>query len=140
MSLKEVVELLQNIAQSQPAVNSVSAGSIYTNLNANPSQKYYNINISSTTHRSDLEWFYWGFNIFCTDRLKDDESNRLQIQSEAIEILQNILRTFIETTGSELYDEIVYTVFTERFVDYCGGAYAQVRIRIPVDYICEEQY
>lgn len=140
MTLQEVVQTLTNIANSQPAVNSTTEGSIYENLNANPSQKYFNINISSTTHRCDMEFYYWGFNIFCSDRLKDDESNRLQIQSEAVEILKNIIRTFLDIVDCELYDEAVFTPYTQRFTDMCAGCYVQVRFKIPVDYVCEELF
>lgn len=140
MTLREVVNMLMNIAESQPAVNSVTEGSVYENLNANPSINYYNVNISQTNHRSDLEADYWQFNIFATDRLKDNDSNRLQVQSNAIEILRNIIKSFLDITGCDLYDEVVFTPFTERFVDVCAGAYAQVRFRIPVDYQCSELY
>lgn len=141
MTLFEIVTTLSGISESQPAVNSVSEGSIYTNLNANPSLRYYNVNISQTDHRDDMEFDYWGFNIFCTDRLLDDESNRLEIQSTAIETLKNIIRTFIEQAdGVEIYDEIIYTTFTQRFTDLCAGAYATVRFKVPIDYICEELF
>lgn len=140
MTLKQIIDLLTNISSQQPAVNSVSEGNVYEALNANPSQKYYNIHITQTNHRTDLETDVWCFNIFCTDRLEDNEANRVQIQSNAIEILKNIIRTFIETVDATLYEDIIITPYTEHFKDYCAGAYVQIKFSVPESYTCEEVY
>ena len=140
MTLYEFTHILMGIAESQPAINSVTEGSIYQNLNANPSLRYYNCNISQIEHRQDDEFFYFGYNIFVTERLLDDESNRLEAQSTAIETLKNIIATVLEEHDVYLYDEILYNTFTQRFVDMTAGAYATVRFRVPLSYLCEEVF
>lgn len=138
MTLYEVVNGLKSIAITQPNVRTTGDGSIYTFMNGNPSSKYCVVFISQTSHRQDDDFDYYGFNIFFVDRLVDNlDSNRLQIQSIAKEVLRNIIITFCEDNDCD-HREITYYPFTEKFVDETAGMYASVELEIPLDYLCEE--
>ena len=141
MNLFQVVKSLQTIALSNPYIRNVGDGSIYDFMNANPSIRYGVFFVSQTSHREDDIFDWYGFNLFVIDRLVDNlESNRLQIQSVAKDVLSNTIKTFINKFLGITHEEIFYTPFTERFSDLCAGQYCNVEFRIPKAIICEEDF
>ena len=141
MQLIQVVKYLEQIAISSPYIRSTGEGSVYTIMNGNPHSKYGVFVISQNQHYRDEYFDHFNFNLFVIDRLVDDlESNRLQVQSIAKECLTNILLTFKEKFYGVTYNTIRFNVFTEKFVDLCAGAYAQVEIIIPANLICSDDY
>ena len=141
MQLIQVVKYLEQIAISSPYIRSTGEGSVYQFMNGNPHSKYGVFVISQNQHYRDEYFDHFNFNLFVIDRLVDDlESNRLQVQSIAKECLTNILLTFKEKFYGVTYNTIRFNVFTEKFVDLCAGAYAQVEIIIPANLICSDNY
>ena len=141
MTIFQVTRALQTIALTNPAVNNVGDGSIYDFMNANPSIKYGVFFLSQTTHREDELFDYYGYNIFYIDRLVDNlESNRLEIQSIAKEVLSNTIKTFVKKFLGVTHGEIRYTPFTQRFADLCAGQYCNIEFKIPKAIICEENF
>ena len=141
MQLIQVVKYLEQIAISSPYIRSTGEGSVYTIMNGNPHSKYGVFVISQNQHYRDEYFDHFNFNLFVIDRLIDDlDSNRLQVQSIAKECLTNILLTFKEKFYGVTYNTIRFNVFTEKFVDLCAGAYAQVEIIIPANLICPDDY
>ena len=129
MTLAEVIKALEGIAIMQPGVNKIiSSGDIY-DLNEDRDAKYAVFCATQGTHSYNYETGEntYNFTLFYVDRLSSDESNKIDIQSTALEVLKNILRTF-----SQEYDEVIPTsdfeVFTERFAAHCAGAYTTVSI------------
>ena len=139
MSLKETIQAFLDIAKSQPSVNSQNTGSVYEILNANPVQKYGAFVITQAQHRWYDERDEYCFYLFYAERNKDDNSNVVENQSTAHQVLKNIIKTFVEAYDAEIVD-LVFNAFNERFVDMCSGMYATLRIAIPEDYICDEVY
>lgn len=141
MQLIQVVKYLEQIAISSPYIRSTGEGSVYTIMNGNPHSKYGVFVISQNQHYRDEYFDHFNFNLFVIDRLIDDlDSNRLQVQSIAKECITNILLTFKEKFYGVTYNTIRFNVFTEKFVDLCAGAYAQVEIIIPANLICSDNY
>lgn len=141
MTLFQVVKSLQTIALANPYIKNAGDGSIYNFMNANPSIKYGVFFVSQTTHREDDFFDWYGFNLFVIDRLVDNlESNRLQIQSIAKEVLSNTIKTFIKKFIGITHGDIRYTPFTERFADLCAGQYCNVEFKIPKAVVCEENF
>ena len=140
MTLYQIISTLKQIALTQPNVKSATDGSVYDVMNANPSIKYNVVHLTQTTHQSDEEFDYYGLNIFYISRLEDSlEDNRLQIQSIGKEILDNIIRTFCENWNIE-FPMITYIPFTQKFADLCAGAYCAVRLEVPRELICADDY
>lgn len=141
MTLQEVVDSLKSIASQQPNIRTVQEGSIYELLNANPSVIYNAFIITQETHRESEDYNYYSFDLFCVDRLTDDYSNRLQIQSITREVLSRIIRIFCDTHDIDMPDDtmLTYNTFTERFTDLTAGTYARVTFQIPVSLICGEE-
>lgn len=140
MTLFQIIQILKQIALTQPNIKSATDGSIYEVMNTNPSVKYDVVHFSQTTHQSDEETDYYGLNIFYVSRLEDSlEDNRLQIQSIGKEVLDNIIRTFCENWHID-FPTITYTPFTQKFNDLCAGCYCNLRLEIPKEIICADDF
>ena len=140
MTLFQIIQILKEIALTQPNVKSATDGSIYDVMNTNPSVKYNVVHFSQTTHQSDEDSDFYGLNIFYVSRLEDSlEDNRLQIQSIGKDILDNIIRTFCENWGID-FPTITYTPFTQKFNDLCAGCYCNLRLEIPKEIICADDF
>jgi len=139
MTLQSTVKTIQNIALTQHNVNYVGSGDIYADLNANPNLKYGIVYITQNQHTSTEETDQYNFNIFYIDRLANFEGdNRLQIQSTGKEVLENIIRIFCDTYDAEIYGDIYWQSFTERFSDLCAGIFCTVTLEIMKNTICAE--
>ena len=139
MTIQEIINILQKIALTQPNVRSVGEGDIYDTLNAEASTKYAYFFITQNRHQQTEDTDRYSLNIFYIDRLTDDKSNKLQIQSIGKEVLGNVFNTFCEEFDIEV-PTIEYQVFTERFSDYCAGVYATVAFEVMRETECADLY
>lgn len=140
MTLYEIVNIFKKIALDQPNIRSTSDGSVYDSLNNNPSVKYDVFHISQTNHQDDFETDYYGLQLFYISRLEDSlEDNRLQIQSIGKEVLGNIIRTFCENFSID-YPTITYIPFAQKFNDLTAGQYCNVRLEVPKDLVCADDF
>ena len=140
MTLYEIIGILKKIALTQPNIRSASDGSVYDKMNTNPSVEYDVVHIQQTTHQEDFETDYYGLQLFYISRLEDSlEDNRLQIQSIGKELLGNIIRTFCENFSID-YPTITYIPFTQKFADLTAGVYCNIRLEVPKDIICADDY
>ena len=140
MTLYEIIGIFKRIALTQPNIRTATDGSIYDVLNNNPSIQYDVFHIQQTTHQEDFETDYYGLTLFYDTRLDDDlESNRLLYQSTGKELLGNIIRTFCENWGID-FPTITYTPYTQRFVNLDCGVYCNIRLEVPKDIICADDY
>lgn len=73
--------------------------------------------------------------LFCVDRLTDDASNKLEIQSIAFVKLQRIFEALEENTTDLVSN--TYTPFTEKFADLCGGMFVEFNLQYVGDNLCE---
>lgn len=139
MTLKEIIDNLKSIALTQPDVRAASDGDVYEKMNGNPSIKYSVFHATQTTHQTEDGWDNYGLSLFLIDRLVDDSSNRLEIQSRAKETLNNIILTFCENFDAE-HTSITFTPFTQKFKDDCAGVWCNVTIGVQADYNCAIDY
>lgn len=142
MNLIEVTNKIKTYAGGQFSNPTVMVGSVYENMNTKE-LKYPCINIDNVNViKSNYEMIY-SFYIYYADRLSEDGSNTLQIQSEATTSLQLILHKIYDSgvgrmTLDELYS-VVITPYTMKFADLCAGAWLQVNVHVPdgIDY-CDD--
>ena len=127
-----------DIALSQPEVNAYGEGSVYDLLNSGGKIEKYAAVVTTFQSASIVDDNYTAtVNLFYIDRLtKFDDNNRLQIQDTAVQTLHNILLQLAEEYDVENES---YTLFTQKFADNCAGAYATLKITLPVSG-CFEQY
>lgn len=132
MTLKQIKELIEGIAEKQPNINTVvNSGDIYE-LNTEGNIKYRAFCLTQQVH-TEVEGFRtYNFYMFVVDRLLSNGKNKIAVQSAAIETLSNIINTLRQTFEIEINDNINYQVFTQRFASECAGAYTSVSITVPV--------
>lgn len=139
MTLLDIINTLKGIALNQPEIRGVSDGDVYEALNGNPSLKYSVFHVTQTSHSTNDGWDTYGLSLFIIDRLMDDSSNRLEIQSRAKETLNNIIYTFCQNFDAE-HNTISFTPFTQKFKDNTAGVWCNVNISVLADTICPLDY
>ena len=126
------------IALSQPEVNAYGEGSVYDLLNSGGKIEKYAAVVTTFQSASIVDDNYTAtINLFYIDRLtKFDDNNRLTVQDTAVQTLHNILLQLAEEYDVENES---YTLFTQKFADNCAGAYATLKITLPISG-CFENY
>ena len=138
MNLYNAIEILKKISLQQPNIRTAFEGSIYDNLNGNNEIKYGVFGITQGNHTQDDNFAYYNFNLFYVDRLTDDESNRVQIQSIGQQSLSNIITLFCDNYDAEFTQTITYYPFTQRFKDECAGGYITVTFQVEKEIYCSD--
>lgn len=139
MTLSDTIRIIETVARLQPSVHTVVPNDIFA-LNAMPDAEFAVFGWTQGQHTISPESSLanYSFTFFYIDRLTADQSNRMEIQSVGIQVLDNIIR-ILEDAGAQIGTH-TYTTFSQRFVDECAGVYASVTLSVPLDGICGEGY
>lgn len=140
MTLLETIRTMEVIASRQPSIKMIVENDIFR-LNARADARYGVFAFVQGEHSTaiDTNVITYAFTLFYVDRLKNDRSNQIEIQSTGIQTLDNILRTMDE---AGIYAETGYSfqVFNQRFVDDCAGVMCRVSLSVPLNGICSDQF
>lgn len=130
MTLHEIVNQILEIAQQQPNINYVGEGDIYE-LNKLPNINYSVFYITQGTHQVYENTLQYTFNLFYIDRLMADNSNRLQIQSQGMLVINNIINLLNQLdVDIDIVYPVTFTSFNQRFADECSGVFAEITINV----------
>lgn len=129
MTLKETIKKFLNIAQKQPNIGYTGEGDIYT-LNSLPNINYSVFFVTQQQHQQSEDTITYNLILYYIDRLTETEDNMLDIHSNGIILLGNIINTFINENDADISYDITYQTFTHRFSDACAGVYANVKIEV----------
>ncbi|MBO5809629.1 MAG: hypothetical protein J6R32_02255 [Bacteroidales bacterium] len=127
MTLKTIIDLILEVAGNRPNIKTVREGNVY-DLNDIPDVEYGVFYVTQGTHSFSQETITYNLNLFYIDRLTPNLDNRLQIQSDGITEIQNILLLFAETYDVEIEYNANVTAFNQRFADDCAGVFVTVQI------------
>ena len=123
----------------QPNVCTVVRNDIFR-LNAAPAVKYgafaWLQNEHTTSEESGL--ITYNFTFFHVDRLTEDRGNEVAVQSQAIETLENILRTLPDY--GLFPSSYSFRCFNQRFSDECAGAFCNVALDAEKDTLCASAF
>ena len=138
MTLLQLVHRIETVAAEQPSVNLVVPNDVFA-LNSIQDARYGVFAWTQGQHEESVDGYALTcrFTFFYVDRLTDDASNRLEIQSVGVQTLGNIIRKLAAEFDIPAW---TYTTFNQRFADLCAGVYASVTINIPVSSLCPENY
>ena len=140
MTLKEAIKVIEVVASQQPSVNMIVENDVFR-LNAKADARYgvfawlqgqHSASIDSNTLSLQFTFFY-------VDRLIEDKSNQLEIQSVGIQTLDNILRK-LDDLGMWVPNNYTFQAFNQRFLDECAGVFTNVTIDIPISSVCPESF
>lgn len=130
MTLHEIVNQILEIAQQQPNINYVGEGDIYE-LNKLPNINYSVFYMTQGAHQVYENTLQYTFNLFYIDRLMADNSNRLQIQSQGMLVINNIINLFNQLDiDIDIVYPVTFTSFNQRFADECSGVFAEITINV----------
>ena len=130
MTLFEIINKLKDIAISKPNINYVGDGDVYV-LNSLPNIDYSVFFITQNDHSIYQDTITYSLNLFYIDRISDSEDNTLNIQSDGMLQLTNVINTLVFSEDVDVDGHITFTPFIQRFADNCAGVYCTVR------FICE---
>lgn len=132
MKLKQLVKIVEQVCLAMPNVRSFISGDVYE-LNSLLESEYSAMVLSQNTHTVDLEEGVenYSFHLFYVDRLTSDDSNRLDVQSEANDALITVLGKLDEL--GIVSRNLSINTFKERFSASCSGAFASFNITLDID-------
>ena len=129
MNLLQTIRTIEEVAKGIPNVHTVV--SAFDDLNREDTV-YSAVIIQQQSHTHNDDWMQYNFYIGYADRLVEDGSNELSVQSTAMNNIHSIARALRNIFPSA---EISYSntnVFTQRFTALCAGAYETVSIILPI--------
>ena len=140
MTLTETIRLIEVVAAGQPPIKSIIRNDIFR-LNSLPDAKYgvFGWTQGQHTANADSSFYTYRFTFFYIDRLTENKSNELEIQSVGISVLDNILRLLDENNAVPVGDW-QFTTFNRRFLDETAGVYVTVGIQVPVSGLCADTF
>ena len=140
MTLQEVIKLFEVVASQQPSVNMIVQNDIFR-LNSKSDARYGVFGWTQGQHSSSAEssMFTYSFTFFYVDRLKQDLSNQIEVQSVGVQTLDNILRR-LDDLGVYVNSTYTFQTFNQRFLDECAGVFCNVSLQVPVSSICSESF
>ena len=126
MTLYEIINKLKDIAISKPNINYAGDGDVYT-LNSLPDINYSVFFVTQNDHSIYQDTITYNLNLFYIDRISDSEDNVLNIQSDGMLQLTNIINTLVFSEDVDVEGDITFVPFIQRFADNCSGVYCTVR-------------
>ena len=140
MTLSDTIRAIETIAGGIPSVASIVRNDIFR-LNSLPDAKYgvFGWTQGQHTANADSSFYTYRFTFFYIDRLTENKSNELEIQSVGISVLDNILRLLDENNAVPVGDW-QFTTFNQRFLDETAGVYVTVGIQVPVSGLCADTF
>lgn len=120
MTLKSIISQLGQIAHNTTGVRTVIINDFYR-INSLPNIEYACLGIQQTEHaivgRNTVRY---GFQLVYADRLTADMSNEVDAQSDGMLVLGNIINTLTSYYDVDLFGDIAFETFIQRFADECA--------------------
>lgn len=128
MNLQNTLEYIASVAQNHPLINSSYVGSIY-DINSNTNTKYAVFAVEDIDITKQNNTLLYNCYLYVVDRVMNDESNTIAVQTMAVNTLQEIIN-YIEgySQSLEVYGSYIITPIRQKFSDECAGAYVQLRL------------
>lgn len=140
MTLQQVIKAIEAVAASQPSVNMIVENDIFR-LNSKSDARYGVFGWTQGQHSasSNSSFINFAFTFFYVDRVKNDMSNQIEVQSVGIQTLDNIIRDLDEKNIC-VTSSYNFQTFNQRFLDECAGVFCNVSFQVPVTSVCAEEY
>lgn len=138
MTLAQLIRLIEGIAKEQPSINMIVQQDVFR-INSAPSLKYGVFAWTQGQHSGSINGMStYSFSLFYVDRLQEDLSNQIEIQSVGCETIGNILR-MLDEHDVEVSNYTMQT-FNQRFTDECAGVFCNVTLSVLPIIGCAEPY
>ncbi len=135
MTFLQIINLIKDTALAQPNVNTV----VRQFIDLNREDTVYSAVVIQDRDGlrdriSEQDWNTYTFHLGYVDRLTYDESNRDDIFSTGINIINNIIASIREVWWPDVEVNIIdrFQTFDQRFTASCAGVYVVLAIQVPV--------
>ena len=129
MILSELNNLLINVAKSNYLVQEAFVGDVYT-INSKENKFGCFVATPMSAVKVALGTIRYRYVLYYIDRLTKDEANIDYVQSDAVSVLKGII-DFFQEYGVEIVEGYEFTLFRQKFSDWCAGAYLNVNFVVP---------
>ena len=140
MTLKKLLNIIGEMAISQKCCHYSACGTSIAQLNPIPIDSYPVLFTSPTgSHRVQENTTTYEITLYWIDRLLEDNTNDIDIFSNSIEQLKNIIigiRDLVEVVDVDFNYIIRNFTNTEAMDDRLAGAYATIQITVINDTLC----
>lgn len=138
MLLIQAINKIQEISALQRNVSFVSAEDVYEAM-ALPNIDYGAMVFNQTSYHYDIDLGLnrLSFRLFYIDRLTDDESNKLEVQSIGFEVLKEVIKG-MNSLSLNPAKGLVFRPFTQKFKDMCAGAYVEMTVEFYDEWTCPD--
>lgn len=133
MTIRQLIEKIKEISLTKPNINYVGVGNVY-DLNTTPDAEYSVVYITQGTSSVYETYTTHSLTLFYIDRLTDNFDNRLEIQSNGVKELTNIINTLVNVEDVEVSYPLTFTYFNQRFADDCAGVFTQIALSVDNDF------
>lgn len=129
MNVNELINRIYEIALSQQTVMSVYNGDVYENWNkAEANYGSFNIGLRNITYNGNFATY--SFILYYGDRLLQDKRNNNSIYTDGVNVIQSVINILKQTGEADIPENVIYTPFEQKFMDYLAGVYAEVEITV----------
>lgn len=125
MTLKTIIEKIREYSLGSPNVCGVIVNDVFE-ANHWEGVEYGVVAIIQREHSVSDNLATYRFQLAYIDRLTEDKSNEVDIQSEGVITISNIVNALVEYSDVDMDGDMSFSVFNERFKDDCGGVLADV--------------
>lgn len=135
MILSELNNMLVNVANGYYLVNEAFVGDVYT-INSKENRFACFVATPMNAAKTNVGTIRYSYYLYYIDRLTKQEDNIDFVQSDAVSVLKGIIE-FLGQNEVEIEEGYEFTLFRQKFSDWCAGAYVSVNFIVP-DNDCSE--
>lgn len=140
-NLYEFTNLVKKIAEKHPRINSFMEGVYVLDVDKNIQFPVLCLTFQNVQYGDSVSTLY--FNLLYADRLTKEHGNRLQVQTEGVEIIKECINALRNRFDVDITGDITIRTYTGQFADDCAGAAAEnISIVMPsnigaCDWLCD---
>ena len=139
MTLSRLIKIIEMVASQQPSVSMIVENDVFR-INSAPSLRYGVFAWTQGQHSGSINGMQtYNFTFFYVDRLTDNNSNQIEIQSVGCEIMRNVLQNLSDNHDIDVANYTIQT-FNQRFTDECAGVFCNVSLSVLPNFLCSESY
>ena len=135
MNLVQTIDIIKTFAKAEPNIHAVVDQ--FEDLNREGT-KYSAFILQQQQHTRTDDFVTYNFYIGYADRLTEDGGNEIEVQSTAMQVIDDVVYSIRDTFPAVEIGVGAYNVFTQRFINLCAGAYALMSFNVPMNECSED--